>query len=109
MERLSRNSLFLTQLKKTKHPTAVKKLISRATKDQIDSISEIALNMLKGNVAISPAHLRVLKKYSNPLRALTKKRTSLRRRKQLLNQGGGSLASFLGKIFTPVLKFIGLT
>ena len=71
------------------HPLQKRALLRTANNSQIESLCEICLNILHGNV---PVNVQKLKKYKNFLRMLARKTTSLKRKKQMLvNQSGGFL------------------
>ena len=89
---LDRNAHFLRLLFSSK-PSLKKKLIEHATKDQVDTLSELALNVLKGTISLESNQFNKLKRHAHKLRSLARKRGSVKRRKQLLvrNQRGGFL------------------
>ena len=90
------------------HPTQKRALIKSANNAQIDSICEICLNILNGNV---PVDKKKLGKYKHLLRMLSRKSCSPQKKKQyLLNQSGGflpalapALISALGSIIGPII------
>lgn len=61
-------------------------------------LREVAYNVLKGNVPLSPGQLRKLKRYKAGVRLLSCRGTSLKRRLALTQKGG-----FLSAILTPLL------
>jgi len=97
-----RNLNFIKNIYKCKGDKR-KKLISTATKDNIDSISEIALNTLKGNVPIQLNSLKKLKRHANSVRKISRKGVSVKERKRVLQQEGG----FLPLILAPFLSAAG--
>ena len=78
-------------------------VIDGAGKDLITCLCECALNVLNGNVSLTPADRTKLRRHKQKLRALTNGRTSLRKKKTALKQKGG----FLGALLTPVLTALG--
>lgn len=98
---LKRNSEFLQSLL-SKKGNKRKRLINKASMDQIDSLSEIALNIIKGKVNISPVHKKKLNRHKEKIRKLAKK-ISLKARKRILVQRGG----FLPLLITPILSLLG--
>ena len=64
-------------------------MITAANRGQIESISEIALNLLKGNILIPKSSFERLKPYKDKLLYLTRKKPSLKQKKEVLNQKGG--------------------
>lgn len=99
---LERNSEFINNLFKSPFKSR-KRLINKASRDNIDSLSEIALNILKGNVSLSPQHKKKLKKHKEKLRNLAQKNISFKKRKGLLVQRGG----FLPLLLAPALSLLG--
>ena len=84
-----------------------KDMIAHANKGQMEASSEIALNLLKGNMLIHTPSFKRLKPHKSKLLYLTRKKPSLKKKKQVLNQKGGFLPAFasliaidlLGKVF----------
>ena len=81
--RLDRNEHFLRLLASSK-PSVKKKLVQHATKDQVDTLSELALNVLSGVIPLEARRYKKLKRHAQKLRALAKKKGSVKRRKELL-------------------------
>ena len=59
-------------LRTTEQPSQIsrRKLLEQATKDQINMLSEVILNLLKRNVAVDPRLMARLRKHKNVLREL---------------------------------------
>ena len=81
--RITQQSPFLKLLYDCK-PRLRKALIQHAERDQIDALSQITLNILRGNVSVSDAHKKKLKRYKEVIRSLASRRVSLARKKQTL-------------------------
>ena len=79
-------------------PSMQKAVIKNADSGLIKCISECALNILKGNVPISPHQKSKLTRYKKDLRSLAQRRVSLKSRKRVLQKGG-----FLGAILAPII------
>jgi hypothetical protein len=79
-----------------------KKMITLCDRGLIDCFSECAKNVLKGTVPLSAVQLRKLRRQKNNLRLLAVKRTSVKKRKKILQKGG-----FIGAILPPILGIIG--
>ena len=99
--RLRRNVPMLRLLCHSK-PSVIKAVMKGASPDLLDSLSECSLNILKGNVRLTSAQKKRLTRHKQGLRALAKKGTGLKRRKQLLQKGG-----FLPALLSPVLGILG--
>ena len=63
-------------------------LVQNATKDQLDTLSELALNLLSGVIPLEANHYNSPKRHAQKLRALAQKKGSMKRTKQLLVRGG---------------------
>jgi len=97
-----RNLCFLKDIHKHKGKKK-KNLLIKASKDNIDSISEIASNVLKGNLKLNELNKVKLRKHADVIRVLAAKRTPLKKRKEILIQRGG----FLPLLIAPFLTAIG--
>jgi len=72
--------------------------VRKCDKEFLDCISECAKNVIKGNVALTDRQKTRLRRSRNDLRALSVKKTSLRKKRHILQKGG-----FLGALLPPVL------
>lgn len=97
---MKRNGAMLRLLYHAK-PAVVKAILQRASPDLLKSLNECALNVLKGNVPLTPAQKKQLSRYKNDLRTVVKKSTSLKKKKNLYQKGG-----FLGALLRPVISVI---
>ena len=79
-------------------PALIKAILKGASPDLIKALSECSLNVLKGNVRLTPTQKRQLARHKLGLRTLAKKGTSLKRRRLILQKGG-----FLGALIKPIL------
>ncbi|MCP4500443.1 MAG: hypothetical protein GY822_10830 [Deltaproteobacteria bacterium] len=79
-----------------------RQFIRTADKDFVDCVSECAKNIIKGNVPLTPTQLKRLRREKNNVRALALKKTSLNKKKRILQKGG-----FLGALLPPVLGVLG--
>ena len=75
--------------------------IRKCKKDFLDCISECAKNILKGNVPLTDRQKTGLHRRRNDLRALSMKKTSLRKKRRILQHGG-----FLTAPLPPVLGIL---
>ena len=71
------------------NPKLIKAIIENASPDFIKAISEIALNMLKGIIKLTPHQKQRLSRYKKQFRSLAKKTLSLKKKRKLLTQRGG--------------------
>lgn len=100
-----RNKSFLKSLNKCikkKNTKEIKKIIQDASCDQLNSITEIVRNTLKGNIPYTPRQRKLLLPHKKVIRELGKISLSSGKRKKLLQQRGG----FLPTLLAPVLVAI---
>jgi len=85
----------------------IRKLGDRARRDYvrkcdrefIDCVSECAKNVIKGNVSLTDRQKARLRRNRNDLRAVSLKKTSLRKKRRIVQKGG-----FLTALIPPVLS-----
>lgn len=75
---------YLTLIQKTKSPKKCKQLIEWADKEHIAALCECLLNVLIGNIKISPGIRKEMGKYKTLLRQVISKSISTKARKKLL-------------------------
>jgi len=68
----------------------------------VDCFSECAKNVLKGNVPLSKRQFSRLEREKTNVRALASKRTSLRKKRRVVQKGG-----FVGALLMPALAALG--
>jgi len=84
-----------------------KKYIKCCGKDFINCLSEIASNVLKGNVSLTPRQMRCLKKHKNTLRTLANRKSGLKLREKIVLQKGGFLGALIGPAIAAITGLIG--
>ena len=99
-ERLREIHTELTKLNKL-GPSGRKKYFKTCSKDCIVKICECVKNLLNNNLKIQPSHLKKLSRHKHTLRSLALKKTSLAKRKQLLQRGG-----FIGALLPAIIPAI---
>ena len=82
-------------------------MITTANLGQIESISEIALNLFKGNILVPKSSFERLKAHKTKLLYVTRKKPSLKQKKQVLNQKGGFLSALAGLIAPLAVDLLG--
>ncbi len=102
--RLKKHAPLLKVLMKAK-PCMCKAIVGAADQDLIFCLCECAQNVLNGNVPLTKAHLKKLKRYRKDIRHLVKKRTSQHNKKKIL-QKGGLITALLAPIALEVLSKI---
>ena len=90
----------------TSRPKVCKVLLKSASGDLIKCLCECVLNVIKGNVPLTPAQKRRLKRHKKDLRFLAKRNSSLTKKKKVL-QKGGLLPAVLAPILGTILPAIG--
>jgi len=76
--------------------------VKKSSKDFLDCLSQCAKNVLLGNVPLSSRQNVKLRHSKNDLRLLSAKKTSLRKKRQIVQKGG-----FLAALLPPVLCLLG--
>lgn len=108
--RVRRHEAVLRVLAKAK-PRLVREIIRPAKRDLIDTICECALNVTHGNLPISAAHKKKLKRYVRAMRYLSKKKIGpLRKRKEIIQTGGfvgALLAAIIPSLLTTAVSALG--
>ena len=102
-ERVRRNIDFLTVLTKCNKKQR-KALLEHCDKELILTISEIAINVLKGIVKLSSSQKARLHRFKKQLRTLADRQVSLKHKKRYIVQTGGSLLLALLPPVISVLK-----
>ena len=80
---------------------AKKKLIKNCDKKLIDCFAECSKNVLSGNIQLKPTQLRKLRREKKNMRALALEKTSLKKKRKILQKGG-----FICAILPPVLTVL---
>ena len=73
----------------------------------MEAIGEIALNLPKGNMLLPTPSFRRLKPHKSKLLYLTRKKPSLKKKKQVLNQKGGFLPALASLIAPLAIDLLG--
>ena len=89
MSRLKIHKPFLQSILREANHHKRQVQLERANKDQINAVSELVLNSLKGNIPVSPHVVRKLAPYKDTLRELAKRKPSAKVRRALLSQQTG--------------------
>ena len=87
-------------------PKGRKKFFKSCSKDCIIKVCECIKNLLNGNLKIKTPHLKKLRRHRQTLRALAVKKTSLVKRKRLL-QKGGFVSALIPAIAPAIAGLIG--
>ena len=99
-QRLHRQAPFLKSLLQEAKAKQRNSLLRAANADQINAVSELVLNVIKGVAPRTSNTVRVLRPKRRALRDLTKRRQSIKRRRRILmSQSGGALWSELNRCY----------
>lgn len=103
LHRLRRNKTLLLAISQVSEEVA-KELISSANKDLILTLVEIVMNIIRGNVRLTPHQFKKFSRHADDLDLLVRKNTSMKKKKELLQHGGflGLLSSLLGPVIQGV-------
>ena len=106
MDRLKRHKDLLKALPLL-NTKQLKSVIRHSNKDFVTCLCEVVLNVLRGKIKLKPEELKKLKRCRASLYKLAKKRTSFKKRKQILEQKGGFIFSaILPALLTTVASLI---
>ena len=83
-----------------------KRFIQNASCELLKVISEICLNLLKGNITIPDSDLQRLRKYKQQIVLLSKRKHSIKKRKVICNQKGGFLGSLISIALPAIISSI---
>ena len=89
MQRLRRQLPFLRSMLQEANRSKRQELLQHANADQIDAVSELALNFLKNKIPVTPPTLAKLRPYKKVLRDLGRRQHSVKKRRAWLIQQKG--------------------
>ena len=81
---------------------AKRQYVRKCDTEFVNCVSECAKNLIKGNVPLNNRQMTNLRRKRNDLRTLSKKKTSLRTKRKIIQKGG-----FLTALLPPVLAVLG--
>lgn len=99
--RLKRNAPLLKVLAKAT-PKRRKDILRGCSPDLLQTLCEIALNLLKGNIPLSLQQYQKLKRYKKNIRLIADKKASVKSKRRVLQTGG-----FLFPLLTAAIPIIG--
>ena len=89
-ELMTRQSHFLNDVLKEANQYKRQQKLRYANADQINTVSELVMNTLRGAIRPGRKTVSALKPYSQPLRLIANPRQSIKRRRQLMSQQIGA-------------------
>ena len=90
MNRLRQQEPFFKTLAEQPSQVTRRKLLEQATKEQINMMSEVILNLMKRNLPVDPNLYARLKKHREILRQLHLRKNSLKKRRECLMEAKGN-------------------
>jgi len=101
-----RSNYHALQVLKTADPKLRKAILANCNSGLAKTLSECSLNLLRGNVKLTPCPKRKLRKYLLHLRKLADKRVSLSAKKKSIVQRGGFLLPLLGAVLPTIASLL---
>ena len=99
-ERFTRQRPFLKTVLAEANRQRRNQLLRLANSDQINAISELAMNTVRGVVPRSRDTVRLLRPYQDALKQMMQRKRSVKsRRRLMMDQSGGALWSELNRCF----------
>ena len=95
----------LKVLKKAK-PALRKSILKAADKDLICCLSDCCHNILNGNIRLNASQKKSLQRHRKNLRKIATKRTTVKKRRDILVQKGGFLPALLAPIIGVAASII---
>jgi len=84
------------------HPQVVKTILRGADNDLIKCLAECALNLLRGNIVLTPEEKKKLIKYRHKIRDIADKKQILKDKRKTI-QTGGLAAALLAPLIKPLI------
>jgi len=103
--KLIKSNYHALQVLKTADPKLRKAILANCKSELVKTLSECSLNLLRGNVKLTPYQKRKLRKHRVHLRKLADKRVSLTS-KEAIVQRGGFLLPLLGAVLSTIASLI---
>lgn len=95
---------FLCTLARTRSSKKRRKLLKKASTNQLLSLIEIALNIVKGCCRITTRQKHRMMPYANFIRRMSRARSERGARRLMLEQRGGGLnPGFFAALLTPII------
>jgi len=105
MKRIKSNYHTL-QVLKTADSKLRKAILANCKSKIVKTLSECSLNLLRGNVKLTPCQKRKWRKHRIHLRKLADKRVALSYKKKAIVQRGGFLLPLLGAVLPTIASLI---
>ena len=103
--RMERQAPFLKSVLREADNNKRQELLRMANADQINAISELVMNTIRGTVPRSRHTITLLKPHAQSLRAMAKPAHSVKRRRAIMmSQKGGTLWSELYRCYKRTMR-----
>ena len=102
MSKAFKNSEYYLRLLAKSSPRRKKLLLSQASKEELKSLCEICLNILKGNIPLDDRNFKRLKRNRQTIKVLANSKVPIKVKRQVVNQKGGFLGT-VASIAIPLL------
>ena len=100
-ERVNHLMPYVITLKNLR-PRQRKVVLGLVSKEQIRAFEEVAINIIKNTVSLTPEQEKTCRRWRRPLRLLALKRYPVKEKKHILQQGG-----FFGAILPIIASVLG--
>lgn len=100
--RIKRNAPLLRALYHAS-PLKRKDILTHSSPDFVHALCELALNLIKGNIPLSPEHFKKLKRQKKILRLLADKKKGLKQKRAALKKQTGGFIFPLLAAAVPIL------
>ena len=105
VRRLQRQLPFLRSVLREAYQSVRRERLQQANADQINAISELVMNTLKGNVQVPHWLLDQLRPHKHALREMARRRHSIKRRRHVMMvQTGAGVWNALDRVCRHCLK-----
>ncbi len=87
-------------------PNTRKQILKKSNKELVQTICEVCLNVLHGNIKVSKQNKKFLQKHKKTIRELASSKHSIAKKRKTLIQKGGFLPVLLGSVLSGVVAKI---
>jgi hypothetical protein len=87
-------------------PKQRRAFFATATREQLKSLQDACLNLLKNPVGLNQIDLAKVRKYKEQIRTISNRYEGVKRKRKILSQRGGFLQTLLPLLVTLVSSFI---
>lgn len=98
---------FLSVLNKTRNRQKKNTLISIASRDQLEALSEVVENVLQGIIPLSEKQKKNLSEYRDLMRELCRRNTPLKEKRKKIQMSGGFLSAILPVALQGITSLLG--